>query len=198
MSLSDAAHRWGPVVDRLKNRLGRRLAFMPPNVQQAVSDTLTTCESLLQALAACQLDNADLNRHLKDLTSEWAYLFEQMPIACVATDPNGIVIQVNRSAGELVNMSPRALENRLLTHFIQDREAFSEALQQVAANARDVRASFAIRPRERAPLMIDAIAIPRTPIDSTVWLWFLIPHRASSRTRPATSPCAAVAGDDAR
>jgi PAS domain-containing protein len=183
MPLIDAARRWAPVVERLKMRLARKMALIPPNLDEAVDEALSTCESLLRDLAASQMENADLSRRLKDLIHEWAYLFEQMPIACVATDRHGTVIQSNPAAAELINMSARHLENRLLAHFIQDREAFSETLKQFDANIGHVGASFVIRPRERAPLMIDAIAVPRTPADPSVWLWFLIPHHAGLPTR---------------
>jgi hypothetical protein len=186
-SLNDAVRRWGPVVERLKARLGRRVTSMAPNVEQAVSETLTTCESLLRDLAASQVENTNLSSQLKDVTSEWVYLFEQMPVACIVTHADATVIQGNRSAAELLNMSPRHLENRLLTHFIEDRQAFSQALQQLSAETADVRGSFSMRPRERAPLMIDAIAVPRTPNDATVWLWFLIPQCAASSTHKSSS-----------
>jgi PAS domain-containing protein len=168
---------------------------MPPRVEQTVSEALSTCESILRDLAAAQMENAGLTSQLKETTNDWVYLFEHMPIACVVTYQDGTMIEGNRSAAELLNMSTKFLENRLFTHFVQDREVFSEALRQLTAHKREVRASFAIRPRERGPVLIEAIAMPRTPGNSTAWLWFLIPHRDTPLRRKRTANDRPIEGD---
>jgi PAS domain-containing protein len=175
MSLRDAARRWRPVIERLKARVARTGISVPAHVEHAFAETLTTCERLLQDLITLEGEYADLERKLKDQGDEWQFLFEQLPIPCVVTDLGGWIVQANRAAGELLHFTPRHLENRELKYFAQDREAFLGALRQLAAET-SIRASFVIRPRERAPLTIDVIAIPRTPSDSMLWLWFLVPR----------------------
>jgi PAS domain-containing protein len=196
MSLTDAARRWGPVVERLKTRLGRSFGSMPPKVDEAVTEALKTCEFLLQELATCQIENGRLIDELKAQTGEWAYLFDQMPVACVVTDSSGGVIQGNQAAAELLNMSARHLENRPLTYFVQDRDEFFRTLERLPAAAGPVRSTFTVRPRERAPLTIDFITVPRAPQDASVWMWFLTPsaphHCKSSSSALKPGPNAAA------
>ena len=175
----DPGRKWGPVVERLRRRFTKGHRSLPPNVEQTMSEAIDTCESLLQELAASYLERVELRNRISSLRDEWAYLFEAMPTACLVVDAAGTMLQSNHRAAELLNMSARHLENRVMTYFVQNRQAFLNTLHDLSLAAERVSATFLVRPYERGPLQIDMIAVPKTPGDRTVWLWFLTPFAAS-------------------
>lgn len=125
-----------------------------------------------------ELQNHALRSRITQLERDWDYLFRTMAIACVMTDTSGKILRGNDRAAALLNTSIRHLEkeNVPLMYFAQDRDTFFGLLKAVSAAAcEDARATLLIRPRERAPIRADVVAVPRTADDVTVWMWFLLP-----------------------
>ena len=64
---------------------------------------------------------------------------------------------------------------RLLMHFAEDRDGFGQLLRGLSADGSRHSSPMIIRPRERAPMRVEATVIPRSPGDRTSWLWFFMP-----------------------
>ena len=151
---------------------------------QIAEEALSAGQSILQELAGQHLETERLRREIRSEAAAWHHLFSVIPAACVMTDPNGFVLNANRSAGLFLNLAPKSLKGRELIVFIEDRAAFGAILQQVAYRDSPVQASVMIRPRERKPAPAQITAAPAIPQDRTVWLWFLI---AASDVQPGIS-----------
>lgn len=172
MGITEAVRRWSPVLSRLRTHL--HSAALTPHGAEICTEAFSVSELLLQELSACQAENADLRQTIRDLTNEWNALFDAMPIACVVTDAVGNVRLANRSASELLNTSAKHLSTRMLLHFVQERQVFSDLLRTVSRAENGRAARFVIRPRERAPREVDVFLVP-SPGDTSDWLWFLSP-----------------------
>jgi nitrogen-specific signal transduction histidine kinase len=91
-------------------------------------------------------------------------------------------------AAQLLNMSARHLENRVITLFIQDRDAFISTLNELRHRTHRLAATFVVRPRERAAVTLDMVAVPVVPGETATWLWFLSRSTEPLRTRQQPSP----------
>ena len=186
--------RWTVAIAQLRHRaLKARRAPIPPDVADIVEQSLALCDEVVRDLAGAAMEFDDYKLRLDSQATLWAHVFDQMPSPCVETDGNGIITAANREAALLLNTSVRHLNARLLLHFAEHREAFGNLLRELSAVAEKQTVSLVIRPRERAPLRVEAVVIPRTPGDSSVWLWFLI---AAERAHVSGRRTVAKASDD--
>lgn len=167
-------------------RLKRRSTNAPLDSDTLMDEALEISNSLLLDLAGAELENEKLRRELNSERQDALALLDRMPIASVMTDAAGLIIAANRRASQLLNVSGRHLAAKPLLPFSQDRTGFLGLLGSLPRNGTPSAATLSIRPRERRPLSVDVIVIPRTPNGATEWLWFLTPA------------CGERAGDAAR
>ena len=160
----------------MRNRAAKlRRAAVPPEVLDVVDQSLSLSDAVVRELAGTGLQFDAYKVKLDEQTALWSYLFEQMPVPCVETDSSGIIFNANRAAATMLNTSVKHLGARLLMHFAEDRERFGQLLRGLSLDGSRHSSSLVIRPRERAPMHVEATVLPRSPGDSTSWLWFFMP-----------------------
>jgi PAS domain-containing protein len=142
---------------------------------EVVEQSLALSDSVVRELAGSGMESDTYKVKLDEQTALWAHLFEEMPLPCVETDANGIIFNANRAAATMLNTSVKHLGARLLMHFAEDRDRFGQLLRGLPSEGSRRRSSLIIRPRERAPMHLEATVIPRAPGDTTFWLWFFMP-----------------------
>lgn len=162
-------------IAQLRNRAAKVRRAAPPEVIEVVDQSLGLCDSVVRDLAGTGLQFDAFKLELDSRSVLWSHLFEEMPSACIETDSNGIIFSANRAAAAMLNTSVKHLGARLLLHFAEDRDQFGRVIQGLTAAGGRHRVSLTIRPRERAPIAVEATVIPRTPGESSSWLWFLMP-----------------------
>jgi PAS domain-containing protein len=176
----DPARRWTRELAQLRSRAAKlqsnRSALHPSVASDTLDEALTLCASLLQELAGAHLMTSRLREDVRRLGEHWDYLFDHMAVGCIATDLQGRVLNANRSAAQLLNVSQRHLKDRILLHFVEDRGELGALLRTMTYDANRHEASLTVRPRERAPFPADAVVIPETPDDLSSWLWFFVPR----------------------
>ena len=176
MADKDVVRRWTIAIAQLRNRAAKvRRAATPPDVLEVVDQSLTLSDAVVRELAGTGLQFDAFKVKLDEQTALWSHLFEEMPLACVETDSSGIILNANRAAATLLNTSVKHLGARLLMHFAEDRDRFGQLLRGLPVDCSRHRLSLVIRPRERAPMHVDATVIPRSPGDTSSWLWFFMP-----------------------
>ena len=187
----------------MRNRAAKvRRATVPPEVLEVVDQSLSLSDAVVRELAGTGLQFDAYKVKLDEQTALWSYLFDEMPLACVETDASGIIFNANRAAATLLNTSVKHLGARLLLHFAEDRDRFGQLLRGLPCDDSRHRCSLIIRPRERAPIHVEATVIPRTPGDTSLWLWFFMPpeqppvgarrHDKPHRDSPEPSPPLAI------
>jgi PAS domain S-box-containing protein len=114
-------------------------------------------------------------------------LFELMADGYLVTDGNGIILQANRAAARLLNLSQRFLQGRPLLLFVgADRDRFASALGELRENGgerRDWR--LTLRPRERMAFSCLATVAATREGDEMVMRWIL---HAAPESGPAARP----------
>jgi PAS domain-containing protein len=160
----------------MRNRAAKvRRSAVPPEVLEVVDQSLSLADSVVRELAGTGLQFDAYKVKLDEQTALWSFLFEEMPLPCVETDASGIIFNANRAAATMLNTSVKHLGARLLLHFAEDRDRFGQLLRGLASDGSRHRLALVIRPRERAPVHVEATVIPRSPGENTSWLWFFSP-----------------------
>ena len=109
-----------------------------------------------------------------------------MPDAYVVTKADSSIVEANRAAAELFNVSQRFLIGKPLSVFVcQDRSGFLKALESLGDQTRPSELTFRLRPRERAPL--DVAATIRTDGASIRWIVRPVEARASLQALGSSS-----------
>ena len=182
MSDKDACRRWTIAITQLRSRAARvRRGAAPPEASELIEEALALCEVVVRDLAGAGLQIDDVKEKLEAQSGLWSHLFGEMPQPCVETDGRGVILSANPAAAVLLNTSVRHLPSRLLMHFADDRDQFGQLLRGLATESGRHRCALVVRPRERAPLRVEATVVVRTPGDAESWLWFLAPLDAPRR-----------------
>jgi len=165
---------WARDLSHLRSRATKRLrgTQSDPADRGLAEEALALCDSMMQDMASRDLECRRLHTMLRAQAQAWDYLFSQLPVACIVTDRNGGIVEANRVAGLLLNVSPKHLLGRPLILFSTDREAFSTVLRQSSEESAPIEASMILRPRERKPVAARATVVPPLAGGSDVWLWF--------------------------
>lgn len=194
MNVSSVSRLWAPVISRLKTQLTLKSGCVPPKLEAAIHEAVDMYDEVLDHLARLEAENRALRARTTQLVNNWDRLFRTMPTACVMTDTRGKILAGNDPAAALLNTSVRHLEreNVPLMYFAQDRQTFFGLLEAVTSSGEHARATLLIRPRERAPVSVDVVAVPRAADDVTVWLWFLV-SRSPAQCRDASNAKPAAA-----
>ena len=181
----DACRRWTIAINQLKSRVGKaRRAGVTHDAADLVDQSLSLCDAIVRDLAGAGLQLDETRGKLDDQIGLWTHLFDEMPTACVETDASGVILGANPAAGVLFNTSVKHLAARLLMHFAEDRDQFGQLLRGLSADSARHRCALIIRPRERAPVHMQATVVVRSPGDVSSWLWFFMPleaHESSTR-----------------
>ena len=99
-------------------------------------------------------------------------LFDEMPEAYVVTRADSTIVQVNKSAAHLLNVSQRFLVGKTLSVFVcEDRTQFLARSVEAAAAAEPSEWLLKMRPRERAPILVTV----RVGGDADALRWILRP-----------------------
>ena len=146
--------------------------------------SLTELGTALEEVRVAQEQIVENRHRMEQLQLELAQqcakyweLFDEMPQPYVVTRSDSIITEVNRAAAELFNVSQRFLVGKAMSLFIcEDRSRFLAELSHLAPDQQSTQMTFKLRPRERAPLAIEA----KITSDSSTIRWILNPRAHSS------------------
>ena len=124
--------------------------------------TLAELGTALEELRVAQEQILESRRRTEELQQELAAqvakyfeLFDEMPDPYLVTRPDTTIVEVNRAAAELFNVSQRFLAGKTLSVFIcEDRGRFLNESARIAREKASAEWSVKLRPRERAPLTV--------------------------------------------
>jgi PAS domain-containing protein len=175
---TDPAAGWARRLAALRAQAARGRRGAPP--ADLTEDALSLCDTVIRELAGAQLTNDILRADLRTADAAWDHLFDTMPTACLMTDGASAILQANRVASGLLNVSASHLKGRDLLVYSQDREAFLTLLSQLSRNGgTELRARLMVRPRERKPTLVQLHVVPAYGREGA-WLWALTPASAEA------------------
>jgi len=142
--------------------LQRRAETQPKDPGALTTRTLAELGTALEEIRVAQEQIVENRRRMESLQAELATqaakyweLFDEMPDAYVVTRPDTTIVEVNRAAAELFNVSQRFLVGKTLSVFIcEDRGRFLDESDRLARERATAEIEVKLRPRERAPLHV--------------------------------------------
>jgi PAS domain-containing protein len=120
-------------------------------LEDALHELELTCEYSQTLLERCAAAEAALElAHQRSLA-----LFSGAPVPYVMTDLQGVILEANTAASELLHVSPRWLRNKPLDLYVDERGLFAQILaHQSDSHAFCEPLELTIRPRERARIAV--------------------------------------------
>lgn len=173
---------WTLSIARVKTRAADPRK-VPPAVRGVVDEILVACDALATELGDTELQLEQMRQEVLRQSAAYDHLFQQMPVACVVIDTSGRILKGNTEAGAILNVSPKKLGDRLLLHFVQDRETYLSMMAAVTPQT-PARCAIVVRPRERAPLEVELHIVCAAPgDDDAVRYCFLTPRSKRAEAR---------------
>lgn len=147
----------------------------PQLVKSALRDLGEALEALRVATEQLQLASDDIAAARREAAlnaDRYRELYEGLPMACLMTDDDGLVVEANTFASRLLNVSAPYLAGKPLLLYLPQRDAYFELLERVKkdgyATARTV-----LRPRDRKP--VDVTLTVGALKQQSRWCWMFGP-----------------------
>jgi len=167
--------------------LQRRVGSDPSDPTKLLDRAISELGSALEELRVAQEQIVEHRARAEELQVELSnqyrkywLLFDRMPQPYLVTKPDSAIVEANRAAAELQNVSQRFLTGKILSVFVcEDRRAFLTEVLRVAPDTTS-EITFRMRPRERAPLTV----VAHVSADEEALRWVL---RVVAKTPDETS-----------
>lgn len=168
MQLASAVQRFNTLQRRAASHkepatlLSRSLA----ELSTALEEVRVAQEQIIDS----RLRMEQVQEQLRLQSERYWQLFDEIPEAYVVTKPDSTIVEVNKAASALFNVSQRFLVGKTLSLFVgEGRTAFLQESARIATDGSTTEIVLKLRPRERAPLDITA----RVSGDGTILRWLL-------------------------
>jgi PAS domain S-box-containing protein len=164
-------------LSTLHRRAGQAAAGSTPKLFQ---DILHELEQALEELMVTQQHLSEQHeqlaaarRQIEIEREKYWQLFDGAPDAYVVTTADSRIVEANRAASELLNISQRFLVGKNLSLFVcNDRTRLLAQVHELAQLRASAELTFSMRPRERAPFNVNArVVAAGEPMDASLrWL----------------------------
>ncbi|HEX5474501.1 MAG TPA: hypothetical protein VFX12_07575 [Vicinamibacterales bacterium] len=166
---------------------GERRALDEPGdaVVDGFQQTLEALDAATEQLGERDARIAELQHALALERSRRENLLAEVPLPCVITAADGVIVQINGRAATLLNGSTRGLVGRSMLLFLGDRGSWPLLRATLERGDTPPRETLTIKPRERAPREAVALLSPIDGAAPPMWRWFLLEQplaRGVSRT----------------
>ena len=193
MSVDSLQQQITSAVGRL-NLLQRRVEGFSPEPPKVLRQALGELETLVETLRVAQeqlVESRSLletaRQALQRERNRYWELFDSAPDAYLVTGSQSEILEANKAAAELLNISQRFLTGKVLSVFIADERArFTTESTHLAQQGGTADWMLRLRPRERAPIEIAARATAATG-DGTL-RWLLRPVNGRPHAQRTTEP----------
>jgi len=170
LQLASALQRYDTLQRRASTQResGATLTKTLAELGTALEELRVAQEQLIENRGRMEQLQVELHRQYE----KYWQLFDEMPEAYVVTKGDTTILEANKAAGQLFNVSQRFLVGKTLSVFVcEDRPRFLAASTEAASALGPQEWVVKLRPRERAPLPVAV----RVSGDSTALRWVLRP-----------------------
>jgi PAS domain-containing protein len=155
LRLTAALQRFNTLQRRAET--GRDAGSLLTRTLEELSTALEEVRVAREQLVESRLRTEELQEQLRQQAAKYWRLFDEMHDAYVVTRPDSAVVEVNKAAAGLLNVSQRFLTGKALSVFVcENRGPFLQTCARLAEEGGHADLALRVRPRERAPLSIAA------------------------------------------
>jgi PAS domain S-box-containing protein len=171
------------------NALQRRLPEQTAGPTKLIGRLFKELEDALEEVRVAQEQLIESRHRMESLQSEltqqyqkyWE-LFDEMPQPYIVTKADSTIVEANRAASELFNVSQRFLVGKTLSVFVgEDRVRWLDRIRGIAESNGRLELTFRLRPRERAAVTVHA----RVAADDSTLRWMI--NQAANPLSPSES-----------
>jgi PAS domain-containing protein len=165
-----AMQRLADLEERGKTLAGPKAAVL----RTALRELETALEELRVASEQLNVtvdEMAEARADAQKVEEEFDEFRQLLPLSCVWTDPQGLIVSANVAAGELLNVAPRHLAGKPLSLYIVDRDSFFGMLNHLRLAPDRVQRELTVRPRERKPRVMTAQLARLATSDQLCWFF---------------------------
>jgi len=168
--------------------LQRRAEHLTPDSPRIIQQTLEQLEFAIQQLRAAQEELearrgelAAVRQALEVERRKYWEFFDAAPDAYLVTTGDGEILEANRAAAELLNISQRFLIGKNFTVFVcTERTRVQAQAKRLAESGGSSDWVFGLRPRERAPFDVACRVLSSESAERTLrWMLRRIPAEES-------------------
>ena len=171
VQLASAIQRFNSLRRRSSDREdsnGKLIGSALRELERALEEVRVAQEQLLENRSRMEALQADLAHQCR----KYWQLFDEMPHAYLLTKADSTIVEANRAASELFNVSQRFLVGKTFSVFVgENRIKWLRDVSQVGDAAEPLELAFRLRPRERAPLPVRA----RIAREESLLRWVVTP-----------------------
>jgi len=122
---------------------------------EVIEEVRVAQEQLVEQRRRMELLQEDMRKQ----NARYWQLFDEIPQPYLVTRSDSTIVEVNKAAAELLNVSQRFLAGKALSVFVcEDRNGFLSRIAELVAQRTESHFDLKVRPRERAPLSVKAVA----------------------------------------
>jgi two-component system sensor histidine kinase VicK len=144
----------------LQRRATAERVDQPKLFSRALKELQDALEELRVAQEQLVENRARMEQMQQDLTQQYEkywQLFDLLPQPYVVTKPDSTIVEANKAAADLFNISQRFLLGKTISVFVcEERGRFLVEAARVNAESGPMTLKFRLRPRERAPIDVSA------------------------------------------
>ena len=169
LQLTSAFQRFQSLQRRIPPDGGTKLvASIFKELENALEEVRVAQEQLVESRNRMEALQSELTRQCQ----KYWELFDEMPQPYVVTKADSTILEVNRAASELFNVSQRFLVGKTLSVFVgDDRVRWLGEVRRVAETHQNLELAFRLRPRERAIVHVRA----RIAAQDSALRWVIMP-----------------------
>jgi PAS domain S-box-containing protein len=175
IQLSTAFRRLAAIQQRIESQPDRSVQVAVDELLKALDELRGAQEHFLEQRDAIE----GLRAELREEREKYRQLFDTAPDIYLITDASLTILSANLAAAELFNISQRFLAGKSLSVFLsKDRGRFLAEAARLATAGESTTWAFAIRPRERASLQVEARVVTHATEEGLDLHWILRPAGA--------------------
>jgi len=130
------------------------VARMLRELEHALEEVTVAQEQLVEGRHRME----ELQRQLTSQYEKYWQLFDEMPLSYLVTKADSTIVEANRAASDLFNISQRFLIGKTLSVFVsEDSSRILSAIRAIVQPGDRLELDFRVRPRERAVRSVHAV-----------------------------------------
>jgi PAS domain-containing protein len=172
--LRDTRRSRASYLEQLSARVLRTIDKALPDRPDALRQLTTLVGELLIELhrteETCRVQRAEL----ATLTDRRLDLLNTLPVPCLLTDADGLVVEANREAFSVLNSSERHLLGRPVVLWFKARDDATSFVRALRTGSDTIRREMLLTPREHRARRVSVVVQRAAGTEPPLWRWFFL------------------------
>jgi PAS domain-containing protein len=169
----DARRSRAAYLEQLSARVLRVIEKALPDPPNALAQVTKLVGELLIELHRTEDAYAALRAQVATISERRVDLLNALPIPCLLTDVDGVVVEANRKAFDALNSSERHLLGRPVVLWFKDRDVAASVVSGLRWTGDAMHREMLLTPREHRSRRVSVVVQRAAGTEPPLWRWFL-------------------------